>query len=78
MSDWADLASEREQQIRDEALERVTGGTLKRQVEASAECCAVCEDPIPEARREALPGVQTCIDCQEELESELRHNRRGF
>ena len=27
--------------------------------------CAECEEPIPEARRRAVPGVKLCIDCQE-------------
>ncbi|MBL3562971.1 DksA/TraR family C4-type zinc finger protein [Rhodovulum sulfidophilum] len=26
--------------------------------------CAECGEPIPEARRRALPGVKLCIDCQ--------------
>ncbi len=26
--------------------------------------CAECEEPIPEARRRAVPGVKLCIDCQ--------------
>lgn len=26
--------------------------------------CAECDEPIPEARRAALPGVKLCIDCQ--------------
>jgi phage/conjugal plasmid C-4 type zinc finger TraR family protein len=25
--------------------------------------CADCEEPIPEARRVALPGVKLCVDC---------------
>jgi phage/conjugal plasmid C-4 type zinc finger TraR family protein len=25
--------------------------------------CADCEEPIPEARRVALPGVTLCVDC---------------
>jgi phage/conjugal plasmid C-4 type zinc finger TraR family protein len=28
--------------------------------------CAECEEPIPEARRSALPGVKVCIDCASE------------
>lgn len=28
--------------------------------------CADCEEPIPEARRLALPGVKLCRDCQQE------------
>jgi phage/conjugal plasmid C-4 type zinc finger TraR family protein len=27
-----------------------------------------CGERIPAARRKAVPGVQTCVDCQEELE----------
>ena len=40
-----------------------------------------CAAPIPEARREALPGVQLCVKCQEEADKEVRvfsgYNRRG-
>lgn len=31
--------------------------------------CAECDEPIPEARRRALPGVKLCIDCQNERDS---------
>ncbi len=33
-------------------------------VGASPEECAECGEPIPPARRAALPGVKLCIDCQ--------------
>jgi phage/conjugal plasmid C-4 type zinc finger TraR family protein len=26
--------------------------------------CAACEEPIPEGRRRAIPGVKLCIECQ--------------
>ena len=43
--------------------------------------CAECEEPIPEARRAALPGVKLCIDCQKERDATFRPqpgiNRRG-
>lgn len=26
--------------------------------------CAECEEPIPEARRRAVPGVKLCVACQ--------------
>ncbi|GAB6197573.1 DksA/TraR family C4-type zinc finger protein [Lysobacter xanthus] len=43
--------------------------------------CEECEAPIPEARREALPGVRLCVACQEALDAEERgfsaYNRRG-
>ncbi|HAF44673.1 MAG TPA: hypothetical protein DCK83_06975 [Gallionellaceae bacterium] len=37
---------------------------------ASAEFCTDphCGEPIPEKRREAIPGVQFCAECQERNE----------
>ncbi|SFQ94553.1 DksA/TraR family C4-type zinc finger protein [Poseidonocella sedimentorum] len=37
--------------------------------------CAECEEPIPEPRRAAIPGVKLCIDCQSERDA--RPDRRG-
>jgi len=37
--------------------------------------CAECEEPIPEARRKALPGVKLCIDCAADAQSQ--HQTRG-
>lgn len=43
--------------------------------------CAECEEPIPEARRAALPGVNLCIDCVAERDGAQAArggiNRRG-
>ncbi|SEL10798.1 transcriptional regulator, TraR/DksA family [Roseovarius azorensis] len=43
--------------------------------------CAECGEPIPEARRAALPGVKLCIDCQQERDRAFQArggiNRRG-
>ena len=30
----------------------------------SAEFCAECDEAIPAARRQAIPGVQLCVACQ--------------
>lgn len=30
--------------------------------------CKECDEPIPAARREALPGVQLCVECQSMME----------
>jgi len=30
----------------------------------SLEFCAECDEPIPEARRKAIPGVKLCVACQ--------------
>lgn len=44
--------------------------------------CADCDQPIPEARRKAIPGVQLCVACQQELDRDAfgsggAINRRG-
>jgi phage/conjugal plasmid C-4 type zinc finger TraR family protein len=47
----------------------------------SLEACAECGAKIPEARRQAVPGVRLCIPCQEAADKEAVHNagynRRG-
>ena len=47
----------------------------------SAEDCADCGEPIPEARRVAVPGVKLCIDCaggrERRFEARPGFNRRG-
>ena len=47
----------------------------------SLESCAECAAKIPEARREAIPGVRLCVACQESNDREAvqnsGYNRRG-
>jgi phage/conjugal plasmid C-4 type zinc finger TraR family protein len=47
----------------------------------SATHCDQCAEPIPEARRAALPGVRLCIACQTTADADTRvfsgYNRRG-
>ena len=43
--------------------------------------CAECEEPIPEARRAAIPGVKLCVDCASQRDGRAAPrsgiNRRG-
>jgi len=43
--------------------------------------CAECGEPIPDARREALPGVRLCLPCQQAADRRRQpvagYNRRG-
>ena len=43
--------------------------------------CEECDEPIPEARRLAVPGVRLCVACQEAHDREQGgaggYNRRG-
>ena len=43
--------------------------------------CEECDAVIPEARRQAIPGVRLCVNCQAEHDREnaafTGYNRRG-
>jgi len=43
--------------------------------------CEECDRIIPEGRRQALPGVRLCVDCQQAHDQARTHpsayNRRG-
>lgn len=42
--------------------------------------CQECGEEIPAARRRAMPGARTCVDCQSVLDrpaSAAAYNRRG-
>ncbi len=43
--------------------------------------CAECDEPIPAARRAAIPGVKLCVDCMQERDRAFSPrggiNRRG-
>ena len=43
--------------------------------------CEECDAAIPDARRQAVPGVRLCINCQAEHDKEAKafagYNRRG-
>jgi phage/conjugal plasmid C-4 type zinc finger TraR family protein len=43
--------------------------------------CEECQKPIPDARREAVPGVRLCVACQAKHDAEEKifsgYNRRG-
>jgi len=43
--------------------------------------CEECGEPIPEARRQAIPGVRLCISCQSAMDAADNiasgYNRRG-
>lgn len=76
LSDIIDRAQEREEELRQDAL-----ADRARQAQTtagdSATVCAMCGEDIPEARRLAVPGVQTCIECQTDVERLGMTARRG-
>ncbi|HET8686911.1 MAG TPA: TraR/DksA family transcriptional regulator [Methanosarcina sp.] len=60
MADWIDEANELSEELLKKALSKI----VKYEGESSPEC-EECGAEIPEARQKLLPGVQTCVDCQE-------------
>lgn len=60
MADVIDITTEREADILRAAIANRT-----RYVGVSAHECGECGDEIPQGRREALPGVQLCVECAE-------------
>lgn len=69
MSDEVDRAQAREEEQRQDALARHA-----RRADGQARRCAVCGEDIHELRRRLVPGVQTCIECQRDLERGVSWN----
>lgn len=56
-----------------EAVARARQNAARRAAQGdSAKFCAECDEPIPEARRQALPGVKLCVECQGGLDRSRR------
>lgn len=75
MTDVFDRAQEREEEMRSDAL-----AERERRAHGHAPCvsamtCLHCDTPIPEDRRLAVPGVQTCIECQRDIERRSAFDR---
>ncbi|MGC4076273.1 MAG: TraR/DksA C4-type zinc finger protein [Rubrivivax sp.] len=68
MPDLFDQAQEVEEMWREASIDQARWRTTT----ASARECELCGADIPEARRAALPGVSTCVDCAAELERRVR------
>lgn len=64
-----------------EAIARARLRATAAAAAVSAEFCADCDEPIPQARRDAIPGVQLCVACQSGRDRAFRPqlgiNRRG-
>lgn len=68
----------------DASIEDAVGRARSRLPEGESRSeCEDCDAPIPERRRQAVPGVRLCVACQAELDAERAqedqgaYNRRG-
>lgn len=66
MTDIFDRASEREAEMRADALleQARRAGLQGKTVADSAKSCTSCGETIPAPRRRAVPGCQLCVACQ--------------
>ncbi|HBC5385656.1 TPA: TraR/DksA family transcriptional regulator [Citrobacter koseri] len=71
MADIIDTAAEIEELQRNAAL---SAHRIDRNA-VSAEHCVECGEDIPEPRRAAVPGCQTCVNCA--IDNELKNKQRG-
>ncbi len=71
MADSIDDAQTREHYFRETALSQ------RHQFEGESQShCMDCGDAIPETRRQLIKGVQRCVSCQEDQETQQRYLKR--
>jgi len=67
-------------QIDDTVADAIKAARAKMSAGESQTHCVECGEPIPDGRRRAVPGVQTCIECQSARDAKpvaSGINRRG-
>jgi phage/conjugal plasmid C-4 type zinc finger TraR family protein len=67
-------------QIDDTIADAIEGARARMPAGVGLEYCEECGDDIPDRRRDALPGVRTCVSCQAIRDASVRSsgiNRRG-
>lgn len=67
-------------QIEDSLMDAVAQARSRMPSGEGLEDCEECGEPIPAARRRALPGARTCVVCQGERDKRPAFaaiNRRG-
>lgn len=72
MTDDIDRANERAEEHLGDALAAQARRARKYLGNESALECIDCDDLIPEARRQAIHGVQRCVCCAGALEKQVR------
>lgn len=73
MADSMDLVQQRVEEERQRHLH----AARNRKPGVSRVLCIECDAPIPPARRRAVPGVESCITCQEIAELKSKHYHGG-
>lgn len=63
MPDFIDNTIEREEMILNSRI-RQTLGDHQMIRQPSLSHCQYCDEPIPQARQQAIAGCSCCVDCQ--------------
>lgn len=69
-----------QEQIEDSVKDALASALARMPSGAGLAECEECGEPIPEARRRALPGARTCVGCQSLRDKRPSYsgiNRRG-
>jgi phage/conjugal plasmid C-4 type zinc finger protein, TraR family len=69
-----------QEQIEDSVKDALASALARMPSGAGLADCEECGEPIPEARRRALPGARTCVACQSLRDRRPKYsgiNRRG-
>ena len=69
-----------QQQIDDSIADAIKRARAQLPAGPSLSHCEECGEAIPEARRQAVPGVRLCVACQEARDNDQAfslYNRRG-
>jgi len=69
-----------QEQIEDSVKDALASALARMPSGAGLSECKECGEPIPEARRRALPGARTCVACQSSRDKRPTYsgiNRRG-
>jgi len=70
-----------QQQIDDSIADAIKRARAQLPAGPSLSHCEECGEAIPEARRQAVPGVRLCVECQAEADRHFQaaspYNRRG-
>ncbi|OCG63798.1 hypothetical protein A9G48_04900 [Gilliamella sp. wkB18] len=70
MTDLADIAQAHIETI---VAAAVKNASAKVYSGVSSLYCHECGEPIPEARRDAVPGCSLCVYCKQKEEHEVKH-----
>lgn len=76
---WArdDAVNEQIEVSTAEAIARARMQVRRTDAMPAAELCEECNEPIPEARRQAISGVRLCVACQSDRDRSGPDRMRG-